>query len=114
MLLLLSAGALLVPAAAASPKVVPATVITTSALRFALTGVAELTGSSTWYAVAAVVGLALGALALYAALALELEDARHRTVLPLLRRGPAGRALDGGVGDQVRQVRHEAGVRNQL
>lgn len=112
--LLLAAAAMLVPAFAGLPKLVAAAVMALSAARFAVTGVAEVSGSSGWMTAAGTVGLALAALALYAALAFELEDTRHRTVLPLLRRGPAAGALDGDVGDQVRQVRHEAGVRNQL
>lgn len=112
--LLLSGACLLVPALAASSKLVPAAVIALSALRFAVTGVAELTGRAVWLQAAGVVGLLLAALALYAALALELEDVRHRTVLPLLRRGSGGEAIRGSVAEQVQQVQHEAGVRNQL
>lgn len=97
-LLLVGAAALLVPAAAASTKLVPAAVIATSALRFAVTGISELSGSGAWRAAAGVVGLLLALLAVYAALALELEGARGQTVLPvpwgtrsagLLRRGYA-------------------------
>jgi succinate-acetate transporter protein len=112
--LLLSAACLLVPASAATSKLVPAGVIALSAVRFAVTGIAELTGSPAWLAAAGVVGLALAVLAFYAALALELEDVQHRTVLPLLRQGPGGEAIRGTVAQQVEQVQHEAGVRNQL
>lgn len=112
--LVLAGVAMLVPATAGRTKLVAAGVMAAAGLRFAVTGVAEVTGSDTWSTVAGVVGLALALLALYAALAFELEDARHRTVLPLLRRGPAASALSGGVADQLSQVRHEAGVRNQL
>jgi uncharacterized protein len=49
-----------------------------------------------------VVGLALCAIAVYAALAVALEDARRTTVLPTGRRG-AGR-----------DVEEEAGIRPQL
>ena len=52
-----------------------------------------------WKATAGVIGLVLCALALYAALAMALEDALGRTVLPLGRRAP----IDG-----------EPGVREQL
>ncbi|MFC5381439.1 hypothetical protein [Aquipuribacter nitratireducens] len=113
-LLVLSALALSVPAAAARTKLVPAAVIALSALRFAVTGVAELTGSAGWSSAAGATGLVLGALALYAALALELEDASHRTSLPLGRRGAAGVAMHGDVRQQLGEVRHEAGVRDQL
>lgn len=112
--LLLAAACLLVPAASATSKLVPAAVIALSALRFAVTGVAQLTASPAWYDVAGAVGLVLGLLALYAATALELEDVQHRTVLPLLRRGPAQQAVQGDGEDQTDQLRHEAGVRDQL
>ncbi|WP_432487484.1 acetate uptake transporter family protein [Kineococcus sp. SYSU DK018] len=112
--LLLAAGAMLVPAAAGSAKGAAAAVMTGAAIRFAVTGVAEATGSGAWLAAAGWVGVALAVLALYAALGFELEDARHRTVLPLLRRGPASSAMTGGIGDELSDVVHEAGVRKQL
>ncbi|WP_432497629.1 acetate uptake transporter family protein [Kineococcus auxinigenes] len=112
--LLLAAGAMLVPAVAASAKGVAAAVMTGAALRFAVTGVAEVTGSGAWLAAAGWVGIALAVLALYAALGFELEDAKHRTVLPLLRRGPASSAVSGGIGEELSDVVHEAGVREQL
>jgi uncharacterized protein len=115
LLLLLVAAALLVPtAAAASGKVVPAAVLATTALRFATTGAHEITASATWQDVAGIVGLVLCALALYAALALALEDARRRTVLPLGRRGAGAASTEGGLDDQLRRIEHEAGVREQL
>src|SRR3954452_14390240 len=88
-LLLLFAGvALLVPASVATVgKIVPALVLLTAAARFATTGVYQLDGSGTWKDVSAVIGLALCALAVYAALAMAWEDARRRTVLPVLRLG---------------------------
>lgn len=105
-ILLMSGVCLLVPAAGAWSKVVPALVIATSAVRFAVTGVAELDGGQGWVHAAGWVGLGLAALSLYAALALELEGTAHRTVLPLGRRGsariPAGTAQG------------EPGVRSQL
>jgi succinate-acetate transporter protein len=100
--LLLAGTAMLVPAAAAATaKIVPAIVLTTTALRFAATGAYELTAGDGWKTVAGVVGLALCALALYAALAMALEDALHRTVLWLGRR-------------HVTDLESEAGVRDQL
>jgi hypothetical protein len=85
-----------------------------SALRFAVTGILQLTGSDAWAQVAGWTGLALAVVAFYAALGFELEDARHRTVLPLLRRGPGRTALDGDVDAQLSDLASEAGVRNQL
>ncbi|MFS0703442.1 hypothetical protein AB6N23_02860 [Cellulomonas sp. 179-A 9B4 NHS] len=113
--LLLAAGvAMLVPAAAASTKLVAAAIMALAGVRFALTGVAELTGDRGWFTVAAVVGLALAALALYGAFGFELEDVRHRTVLPLGRRGAGQVALTGSADDELSTVAHEAGVRRQL
>jgi uncharacterized protein len=81
--LLLAGVAMLVPAiAAAELKLVVASVLATTALRFGCTGMYELTASKTWEDIAGVVGLALLAIAVYAALAVMLEETRHRTVLP--------------------------------
>jgi uncharacterized protein len=114
-LLLVSGLAMLVPAAAAiGSKVVPAVVMATAATRFAVTGGYELTGSAVWKDVAGWVGILLALLALYAALALELEGIREETVLPVGRRG-AGRAAMAGEGPLVPEdLRAEAGVRPQL
>jgi uncharacterized protein len=101
--LLVAAVAMLVPtAAAASGKLVAVAVLATTALRFACTGIYQLSASDTWRDIAGVVGLALCVIAVYAALALALEDARRTTVLPTGRRG-AGR-----------DVEEEAGIRPQL
>jgi succinate-acetate transporter protein len=98
--LLLAAIAMLVPAsAAATGKLVAAAVLATTALRFATTGLYQLTAADGWKTTAGIIGLALCALAVYAALAMALEDARQRTVLPLGR----GTGIDG-----------EPGVRQQL
>lgn len=113
-LLLGAAAAMLVPAAAATGKLVAAGVMGLTSLRFAVTGVAELTGSSAWFTAAAVVGLVLAAVALYAALALELEDARHATVLPVGRRGGGAQVMTGSTAEELADVAHEAGVRKQL
>lgn len=112
--LLVAAAALLVPVAAASGKLVAAAVMGMAALRFATTGIAEITGSGPWTAAAGWLGLALGALALYAAFGFELEDVRGRTVLPLLRRGTGAGAVRGGPREQLAGLEHDAGVRSQL
>src|SRR5215211_7002872 len=80
------AAATLVVSGLAS-KLVPALVLATTALRFLVTGLYQLTASSAWKAAAGLVGLLLAALAMYAAWAFELEDTAKRTVLPTLRRG---------------------------
>ena len=103
-LFLLVAGlAMLVPAlAAAGAKLVATAVLGTTAVRFACTGVYELTASKTWEDIAGVVGLVLFAVAVYAALAIALEEARRATVLPT---GRSGMGAD---------VAAEPGIRPQL
>lgn len=59
-------------------------------------------------------GLGLCLVALYAALAFELEDTERRTILPVGRRGAGRRALRGGIADDLADLQHEAGVREQL
>lgn len=113
-LLLCSSVALLVPALSARSKAVPALVIVTSAARFALTGIAEIEGTSGWPHAAGWVGVALAALSVYAALALELEGSESRTVLPLGRTGRSRRAVDGVLRDQEADLPREPGVRQQL
>jgi uncharacterized protein len=100
--LLITAGlCMLVPAVSAGAKLVPAAVMGTAGIRFLVTGAYQLTGTAGWKATAGWVGLVLGLLALYAALALELEGSHHRTVLPLGRRSPAEPAGEPGVRPQL-------------
>lgn len=111
--LLVAAAAQLISTAAASTKLLAAAVMGLSAVRFAVTGIAELTASQTWLVVAGACGLLLGAVALFAALAFELEAARH-PLLPTGRRGDGLAALDDDFADQVRSLTTEPGVRRQL
>lgn len=67
-----------------------------------------------WQTAAGVTGILLGMLALYAALAFELEDQRRRTVLPTLRKGGGLTAMRADLPAQVDEVANEAGVRKQL
>lgn len=113
--LLVAALAMLVPAAAASAgKLVATAVLATTALRFATTGLYELTRAGIWQDLTGIVGLVLGALAFYAALAMALEDARRRTVLPLGRRGAGRESVGGNITDQLTRIEREAGIREQL
>jgi uncharacterized protein len=115
LLLLFASGALLVPAAAASlGKGAAATALVLAAVRFALTGIYEYQGGTAWEHASGWVGLVLCVVALYNAFAFEIEDTRHRTVLPVLRWGTGRTALDGSEPAQVKNVEHEAGVREQL
>jgi uncharacterized protein len=103
LLLLLSAVGLAIAAFVASAgKLVATAVLGTAAVRFACTGMYELTASGTWEDIAGVVGLVLLALGVYAALAIALEESRRATVLPTGRRG-------AGLG-----VSEEPGIRPQL
>ena len=107
--LLLAGAAMLIPfAAACLGKLVAAAVLGTTALRFALTGLYQMTADSGLEQAAGIVGLLLLAIALYAALALTLEDARGEAALPVGRRG------DGTLDDGLAKVEREAGVRRQL
>jgi succinate-acetate transporter protein len=99
---------LLVPAAAAVSKLAACAVISVSAARFLLTGLGQLRGSDTWLAVAGWVGLLLGLLSLYAALAFELERSPGEGPLPTGRRGtahPEDRAVDSDAVSQEPAVR---------
>jgi uncharacterized protein len=114
LLLLVAAVALLIPAGAASASKLAATaVLGLTALRFATAGIYELSGQEAWSDVTGVVGLVLCAAAFYVALAMALEDAQRRTLLPLGRRGAGHDSIADNFGRQVRGVEHEAGVREQ-
>lgn len=115
LLLGMSALALLVPAAgAAAGKLVVAAVLVTAATRFAVTAGHEWTGAGAWEVAAGVAGLVLCVVALYAALAMMLEDVQRRTVLPLFRREAGWASIDGDFDEQVHRIESEAGVREQL
>jgi len=114
-MVLVSAGvAMLVPAAAGRQKVVAATVMSLSALRFVVTGVAEITGVPVWMTLAGWTGVVLAAVSLYAALAFELEGTDKRDVIPLWRRGDAASAVRDNEAEQLADVALEPGVRKQL
>ncbi len=114
-LLVVAAGALLVPSVAAlSSKIVAAAVLAMAAIRFAITGGYELTGSPGWQVAAGVAGVVLAGLALYGALAAELDSALGRSVLPLVRPPRGRRAVSGQLADQLQEIAHEPGVRRQL
>ena len=100
--LLVTAGlAMFVPAVSGLAKLVPAAVMGPAGVRFVVTGIYELEASPTWKSAAGWVGLALAVLALYAALALELEASHGRTILPLGRREPVDVAVEPGVRPQL-------------
>ncbi len=114
-LLVLAGCSLLVPAvAAAQTKLLAGAVNLMAAVRFWVTAVYEWGAPHTWEVAAGAVGVALAALAVYAALAFELEDQRRETVLPTIRRGSGARAMTGDLAQQVSRANNEAGVRKQL
>lgn len=113
--LFIAAISMLVPAVGASAgKLVPTLVLATTALRFAATAGYQWTASSSWKGIAGAIGVVLGALAVYAALAIELEESRGRTVLPIARRQHGAEATHGDLHDQVHDIEHAPGVRRQL
>lgn len=106
--------ALLIPAAASVGKLLATIVLALTAVRVVVTGVYQFDGGAAWRSAAGSLGVALCVIALYAALAFELEDMRHRTVLPTLRRDAGLRAITAAAPDASRQVGREAGARDQL
>ena len=84
------------------------------AAHFVVSGVAGLARSHGWTLAAGYYGFALAVLALYAALALELESVDQRPVLPTFRTGAARRALHRPFADQVASSEREPGVRQTL
>jgi uncharacterized protein len=84
-----------------------------AATRMVLSGYYEIGGAHGWFKTAGGFGIALAALAMYGGVALGLEDARHREVLPLFRRGAADEAFQGFEA-QLARLESEPGVRQQL
>lgn len=113
--LLVAAAAMWAPASSAfKTKIVPALVLATAGLRFAVTGLFQLTSNEAWENAAGVIGLLLAVFAVYAAYAAEFEDVLDRPVLPLGRRGKGKQAINGTYDEQVADVANEPGVRQQL
>lgn len=95
-------------------KLLPGLVVLLAAARFALTGLYEVSADGTWQDISGIVGLVVAGLAGYVVWALELESARDRTVLPLMRHGRGARAMNGNGATPLGDVAHEPGVREQL
>jgi succinate-acetate transporter protein len=81
--------------------------------RMVLSGAWEVGGAKELYRVSGGFGVALAALALYGGVALGLEDAQQREVLPLFRRGAAAESFEG-LDRQLERLEAEPGVRQQL
>jgi hypothetical protein len=114
LLLVAAAGMAVVAAGATLGKLVAAAVLATTTVRFLVTALAEIAGGAAWMDAAGVVGLVLAAVALYAALAMLIEDVSRQTVLPVGRRGAGRASLERGLHAQVERLEGEAGVREQL
>jgi uncharacterized protein len=81
---------------------------------FFLSGLYELIGSRGLEHAAGIVGLAFVATAGYVGFATLLEDSARRSILPIGRRGAARDAFEHGLDAQLAELKHEAGVREQL
>jgi hypothetical protein len=115
-LALLAIGALLLLStpAQALGKPLAAAAFGLAGARFVLTGLHELTARGGWQDASGAVGLAVVAVAAYAIVAFELEDAKDQPVLPTFRRGRGRNALAAPAEAQLDGVAHEPGVRQQL
>jgi succinate-acetate transporter protein len=87
--------------------------LTIATARMIASGVYEAGASKTWYEVSGGLGVALTVFALYGGVALALEDAQQRELLPLFRRGAAQEAFEGYEA-QLARLEAEPGVRQQL
>ncbi|HET6963723.1 MAG TPA: hypothetical protein VFH58_03060 [Acidimicrobiales bacterium] len=112
---LFAAGAAMLPAviSASISKLVPALILLMAAAKFVLTGVYEYTAWVSWERVAGWEGIVLGAVAIYGALAADLEGEMHRTILPMGRWGLGRRAIREGLAGQAGKLEREPGVRPQ-
>lgn len=84
-----------------------------AAVRMVLSGAYEVGAGKTALQVSGGFGLALTVLALYGGVALGLEDAHQRELLPLFRRGAAAESFEG-FESQLERLEAEPGVRHQL
>lgn len=108
-----SAAILLLAALAILGKPFFTVLLTVAVVRQILDGTFELGGATSAYRVSGGFALALTLLAMYGGAALGLEDARHRELLPLFRRGGADQAFQGYEA-QLERLESEPGVRQQL
>jgi succinate-acetate transporter protein len=112
LLLLASAGTLALSAASvARAKPLPALVFLASAVRFALDGIYQLSGTASWQHAAGIVGLVITGAAGYCLVAFELEGQARSPILPTFRRSRGQAAISDALGAQLDGIEHEAGVR---
>jgi uncharacterized protein len=110
------AAALLVPALsdANGGSLLPAGTLAFASTRFVLTGITGMTHSGGLKEATGILGCAVAAVALYAALALELEGSRSGPLLPTFRQAQSKSALVAPLDEQVTALENEAGVRKNL
>jgi succinate-acetate transporter protein len=89
-------------------------VFLTASLRFLLVAIYEFDDGNGWKEAAGITGVVLFVFAMYAAWAVEFEDALGKPILPLGRRRKAKIAMYGSLLEQVKEVPHQPGVRAQL
>lgn len=106
--------AMLVPAAGGQEKTVAATVMALSALRFMVTGVAELNGAAAWMTAAGWTGVVLAAVSLYAATGFRARGHRQARRTAAVAPGDGRLRRPDSEEDQLADVGHEPGVRQQL
>ena len=106
--------ALLMAGGLAGGKAAAGAVILAGSARFLLSGLYELTSSTGVEHAAGIVGLVFVGVAAYVGVASLLEDAAHRSILPIGRRAAAKAAMNAGLDSQLRELQSEAGVREQL
>ncbi|MFL5954896.1 MAG: hypothetical protein ACJ76I_12405 [Gaiellaceae bacterium] len=85
-----------------------------SAGRGLFSAIYQLGGGARWNHIGGWLALVIFVVAMYGGIAFLLEDALGRTVLPLGRRGGSREAIEGSLGDQLRGLEDEAGVRHTL
>jgi hypothetical protein len=110
------AGVLLLMAIAEGTlsALLPALVLAVAAVRFAASGLYSVSGVSFWQSFSGIAGLVLTGVAGYAVLALTLESAVHRPVLPTGRHGLGAAAANGDLSSETVGVAGEPGVRRIL
>jgi succinate-acetate transporter protein len=89
-------------------------ILSGSLARMVVYGAWQFGASSGWLKAAGWIAFALGVLAFYGGVALGMEDAQQREVLPTFRRGAAKKAIEGSLEEQLERLTNEPGVRQQL
>ncbi len=110
-LLALGACMLVSSIASVSSKTVAAAIVAGIAIRFATTGVYELSADAGWETIAGICGLALFVLAFYGGLAMTLDDARQGEAPLPIGRGSGGKPVES---DPTEGIEREPGVRPKL